>query len=210
MLLLGLKLGGHKVRKARGYAADARGAADVFLYRDSSIAPLLDLRRRLKAVMELVDAMIRYGVSLSRSVELSAQWDKILGIGPLFPVTLADFEGLRGIGLGDFYHGVCVIHHRLCDFIHSIVVHRRDEAIRSWRNWIREDPLVHPYKWLRPDLVLPAPFLQCEPHLSSCGSGVLSDPSRIDEEFRKAWLPYFCHSGQREASLEEFDLEVEG
>ena len=188
----------------------AHDAADVFLYRDSSIAPFLDLRRRLKAVMELVDAMIRYGVSLSRSVELSAQWDKILGIGPLFPVTVADFEGLRCIGLGDFYHGVCVIHHRLCDFIHSIVVHRRDEAIMSWRNWIREDPLVHPCKWLRPDLVPPAPFLQCEPHLSSCGSGVLSDPSRIDEEFRKAWLPYFCRSGQREASLEEFDLKVEG
>ena len=205
-----VKLGGHKVRKARGYAADAHDAADVFLYRDSSIAPLLDLRRRLKAVMELVDAMIRYGVSLSRSVELSVQWDKILGIGPLFPVTSADFEGLRGIGLGDFYHGVCGIHHRLCDFIHSIVVHRRDEAIKGWRNWIREDPLVHPYKWLRPDLVPPAPFLQCEPHLSSGGSGVLSDPSRIDEEFRKAWLPYFCRSGQREASLEEFDFEVEG
>ena len=56
----------------------------------------------------------------------------------------------------------------------------------------------------------PAPFLQCEPHLSPGGSGVLSDPSRIDEEFRKAWLPYFCRSGQREASLEEFDDEVEG
>ena len=52
-------------------------------------------------------------------------------------------------------------------FIHSIVVHRRDEAIRGVRNWIREDPLVHPYKWLRPDLIPPAPFLQCEPHLSS-------------------------------------------
>ena len=38
----------------------------------------------------------------------------------------------------------------------------------------------------------------------------MSDPSRIDEEFRKAWLPYFCRSGQREASLEEFDHEVEG
>ena len=54
------------------------------------------------------------------------------------------------------------------------------------------------------------PFLQCDPHLSPGGSGVLSDPSRIDEEFRKAWLPYFCRSGQREASLEEFDDEVEG
>ena len=79
-----------------------------------------------------------------------------------------------------------------------------------WRNWVREDPLVHPHKWLRPDFVLPAPLLQCEPHLSPGSSGVLSDPSRIDEEFRKAWLPYFCRSGQREASLEDFDVEVEG
>ena len=90
------------------------------------------------------------------------------------------------------------------------VVHRRDEAIRRWRNWIREDPLVHPYRWLRPDLVTPAPFLQCEPHLTPGGSGVLSDPARIDEEFRKAWLPYFCRSGHGEASLEEFDREVGG
>ena len=128
----------------------------------------------------------------------------------MFPVTLDGLQVVRGVGLGDFYHGVCGIHRRLSDFIHAIVVHRRDEAIRGWRNWIREDPLVHPYKWLRPDLVPPAPFLQCEPHLSPGGSGVLSDPSRIDEEFRKAWLPYFCRSGQREASLEEFDDEVLG
>ena len=40
--------------------------------------------------------------------------------------------------------------------------------------------------------------------------GVLADPARIDEEVRKAWLPHFCRSGQRKASLEEFDEEVEG
>ena len=67
-------------------------------------------------------------------------------------------------------------------------------------------PSVHPYRWLRPDLVPPAPFLQCEPHCTPDGSGVLSDPVRIEEEDRKAWLPYFCRSGQRETSLEEFDL----
>ena len=39
---------------------------------------------------------------------------------------------------------------------------------------------------------------------------MLADPAKIGEEFRKAWLPYFCRSGQREASLEEFDREVEG
>ena len=70
--------------------------------------------------------------------------------------------------------------------------------------------MVHPFKWLRPDLVPLAPFLQCKPHLTPGGSGVLSDPARIDEEFRKAWLPYFCRSGQRDTSLEEFDKEVEG
>ena len=38
---------------------------------------------------------------------------------------------------------------------------------------------------------------------------MLADPAKIDEEFRKAWLPYFCRSGQRDTSLEEFDFEVE-
>ena len=69
---------------------------------------------------------------------------------------------------------------------------------------------MHPKKWLRPDLVSPSPFLQCAPRLTPGGSGVLADPARIDEEFRKAWLPYFCRSGQREASFEEFDWEVDG
>ena len=39
---------------------------------------------------------------------------------------------------------------------------------------------------------------------------MLADPAKIDEEFRKAWLPYFCRSGQRDTSLEEFDREVDG
>ena len=33
---------------------------------------------------------------------------------------------------------------------------------------------------------------------------------RIDEEFQKAWFPYFCRSGQRETNLEEFAHEVWG
>ena len=49
---------------------------------------LLDMRRRFKAVMDILGAMIRCGVSLSRSVELTAQWDQILAIGPIYPVTL--------------------------------------------------------------------------------------------------------------------------
>ena len=37
-----------------------------------------------------------------------------------------------------------------------------------------------------------------------------SDPNQIDAEFRKAWLPYFCRSVQRETSLDEFSFEVDG
>ena len=205
-----VRLRGHKVRKVRGNAVDVHDAADVFLYRDSSISPLLDMRRRFKAVMDVLDAMIQHGVSLARSVELTAQWDRILAIGLLYLVTLGDLDVVRGVGVGEFHRVASDVHRRLSDLVHAIVVYRRDEAIRVWRNWIREDPLVHPYKWLRPDLVPPAPFLQCKPHLTPGGSGVLADPAKIDEEFRKAWLPYFCRSGQRDTSLEEFSFEVEG
>ena len=109
----------------------------------------------------------------------------------MYPVTLDDLSVVRGLGIGDFHRVVSDVHHRLSDFIHAVVVQRRDDAIRKWRSWIREDPFIHPNKWLRPYLVPPAPFLQCKPHLTPGGSGELADPARIDEEIRKAWLPYF-------------------
>ena len=37
-----VRLGAYKVRKVRCNAVDVHDAADVFLYRDSSVAPLLD------------------------------------------------------------------------------------------------------------------------------------------------------------------------
>ena len=175
-----VQLGGPRVRRARADVADALDAADVFLYCDSSVAPLLDMRRRLKVVMDVLGAIIRHGVSLSWSVELTAQWDQVLALGPMYPVTLDDLSLDRALDIGAFFHAASV-HRRLSDIIHQVVVHRRDEAIRGWRNWIREDPLVHPYRWLRPDLVPPAPFLQCEPCLTPGGSGVLSDPNQIDD-----------------------------
>ena len=120
--------------------------------------------------MDVLDALIWNGISLARLVEL----------------TLEDFQLARSGGLGEFRRTVSDFHCRLSDMIHRVVVHRRDEAIRGWGIWLREDPTVHPYQWLRPDMVLPAPFLQCKPHLTPGGSGVLADPARIDEEFRKA------------------------
>ena len=103
--------------------------------------------------------MIRSGISLSGSVELTAQWDRIFALGPLHLVTLDDLSLDRGMDIGAFYHAAPGVRRRLSDFIHAVVVFRRDEAIRGWRNWIREDPMVHPYRWLRPDLFPPVPFL---------------------------------------------------
>ena len=204
-----VRRGGHKVRKVRGSAVDPADGGDIHLFRDSSIALLLDLRRRLKVVFDLLGGMIRNGFSLARSFELTDQWSCILSAGPLHPVTMDDLLSVQS-GLGWFREVVGDLHARPSDFIHRIVVPRRDEAIRSWRGWLREDPLVRPYRWLRPDLVPPFSFLRCDPRLTPGWSGVLASPDRIDEEFRKAWLPYFCRSGQREASLEEFSEELVG
>ena len=71
-----VKLGVTRFGRPGCTAADALDAADVFLYRDYSIAPL-----------------IRSGVSLSRSVELTAQWDKIWAVGPLLMVLVRRFTG---------------------------------------------------------------------------------------------------------------------
>ena len=95
--------------------------------------------------------MIRSGISLSRSVELTAQWDRILALGLLYPGTLDDLSMDRGLDIGAFFHAASSVHCRLSDFIHAVVVYRRDEAIREWRNWNREDPMV-----LRPDIVSPS------------------------------------------------------
>ena len=59
-------------------------------------------------------------------------------------------------------------------------------------------------------MVPPSPFLQCSRALTPGASGILAHPAEIDAEFRKAWLPYFCRSGQRETSLDEFNGESVG
>ena len=153
-----VRLGGPKVRKASRNSADPIEGGDVFMHHDASTAVLLDLRRRLEAVGDVLHAVIRDGVTLARSLEPTVQWDGILRIGPVHPLTLLDFELARRGGLGEWSQVVQELHLSLSDFIHRVVLHRRDEAIREWRNWLREDPLVHPYKWLRADLVPPALF----------------------------------------------------
>ena len=60
-----VRLGGPEVRKARKNVFDAHEGGDVHMFRDSSAALLLDLRRRFKAVLDVLDAMIRDRVFFS-------------------------------------------------------------------------------------------------------------------------------------------------
>ena len=53
--------------------------------------------------MDVLGTMVRYGVSLARSVELTAQWDWILAAGLLYVVTFDDLSAVRGLGIGDFH-----------------------------------------------------------------------------------------------------------
>ena len=48
-----VRLGGPEVRKARNTVADPLDGGDAFMYRNSTIAPRLDMRRRLKAVLDV-------------------------------------------------------------------------------------------------------------------------------------------------------------
>ena len=129
-----VRSGGPKVRKTRSNVADVREASDVFMHRDSSIAPVLDLRRRTKAVMDAHDSVFRSGVSRARSVELTVQWEKILRTGPVYPVILHDLQSVRDGGVREFRRVTGDLHCRLTDFVHGVVVHRRDGAIGGWRN----------------------------------------------------------------------------
>ena len=187
----------------RGDVVDLLEREDDHMYR----APLLDLRRRPLVVVGVLGNMIRGGFTLARSLELSAQWNCILRTEPVHPFSADELLRVQGGGPGRFHEVAQELHCRLSESIHRVVVMRGDEAIRSWRGWLTEDPLVRPYRWLRPDLVLP----RCVIPVLLLGALV---PWQIllgsMRNSVKAWLPCLCRSGQREPSLEEFGSEVEG
>ena len=131
------------------------------------------------SLMDVLDSILLKGISLARAVELTVQWEGILRNGAVYLVNEEDLLAACSRDLELFRDTAGLLHRRLSDFIHRVVVHRRDDAVGGWKMWIREDPLVHPYKWLRPDMVPPAPFLQCKPHLTAGGSAVLADPACV-------------------------------
>ena len=97
-----VRIGGPEVRNVRGNAVDLVDGRDVHMYRDSSIAPLLDLRHQLKVVHDVLGEMVRNGFSLARSLEHAAQWDCVLRAGPMHPISAEDLLRVQDGGLGWF------------------------------------------------------------------------------------------------------------
>ena len=129
-----VRLGGPIVRSVRRNAADVGEVDDVSLYRDSSAAPVLDLRRKLKAVLNLLDAIVRCGASLARDVELSHLWDCIVRLGPLGSVSVEEYVAARTCGFGESRRLVAGLYDRVSIFVRGIVAHRRSVGITAWRN----------------------------------------------------------------------------
>ena len=160
--------------------------------------PSLSLKKGLRAVASLVRSIANNCFSLARALELLvgvSDWDFLVG-GSAF-------------GLDVFGARIDVSINMITEFVKQLACHRRDFAIRGWRSWVLEDPLVHPYRWLRPDLVPPAPFLSCDPKDSVDDSGVLVEPHAIDEHVRKAWMPFFCRGARESAELDAFRAVAE-
>ena len=147
-------IGGPVVGKLRSDLGSGDGQA-VHLFKDSSVSRVIILRRRLGCVLSVLDGIFRNGLTLSRDLELSAQWDAVVSAGPL---CRANFAVSPAVGLSSFGDHVRVLYDVVVDFLHKVVVSRRDVAVRSWRSWVLEDDKVHPYRWLKPDLVAPAPL----------------------------------------------------
>ena len=80
------------------------------------------------------------GFSISRGLVLHTRWESFLRPGSSGPLTWDDFDAGAHLGIDGFAQRVAGSLDKLARFIRGVVVHRRDTAIRGWRNWVLEGP----------------------------------------------------------------------
>ena len=193
--LLGGRAPGRIHRPAR---ADPVDTANCLSFINSSLSPVVLFRRRLSSVGDVLKGVRKNGFSTSRWQALVLRWASVRRQGPTGPVlTLEPWRDWLPPDLHGFYAWVFDTLKVLDRFISQVATARRDAAVLSWKRWLHEDLSSRPYKYLRPDLVPPAPYLICDPKQTPGGSGILVQPSLIDAQFRKAWMPFF-RRGERD------------
>ena len=158
---------------------------------NSSLAPVLLFRRRLKSVADVLKGIRSRGFTQARWEALLRFWDTVCRDGPCGPIcSMHPLDGWVPPDVHGFYKWVFDATDLLNDFTKQVVVCRRETGIREWTGWHREDLGARPYAWLRPDFVLHSPFLVVKDPLTRA-SRMLVEPHLIDAEFRKAWMPFF-------------------
>ena len=171
---------------------------------NSSLSPVLLFRRRLKSVADVLKGIRSRGFTQSSWDALLRYWGAVCRHGPCGPIySLYPCDNWVPPDLHGFYKWVFDSLEVLSGFLRQVVASRRDDGIRQWNRWLREDLSSRPYVWLRPDFVSPSPFLVVQdPQTQS--SRILVEPHLIDAEFRKVWMPFFCRSGHLVVTLGQF------
>ena len=106
------------------------------------------------------------------------RWSAVCRQGPTCPIlTLEPWRDWLSPYLHGFHDWVYSTMEVLDKFIAQVTSARKETAVFAWKRWLHEDLSSRPYRWLRPDLVPPAPYLVCDPKLTPGGSGVLVQPS---------------------------------
>ena len=197
-LLVSRRLGVGGRGSGRLYRASQGDEVDVHCAQylvNSSLAPVVLFRRRLKSVADVLKGIRDKGFTSSRWNALLGYFEAVCRHGPCGPISSLDFwDKWISPDLHGFYKWVFDSLELLNDFLRQVALNRRNIGIRKWTGWLREDLGSRPYARLRPDFVLPSQFLVVQdPHTQS--SPIVVEPHLIDAEFRRVWMTFFCRSG---------------
>ena len=96
-------MGGSKVHKSRSNFSGPTDGSNVGLYRDYSTARILNQRRRLTAMLDMLDGIDRDGISLSGCLEHGAPWKKVLSNCLARPMVPGDLVQRPGDGDSVFF-----------------------------------------------------------------------------------------------------------
>ena len=171
---------------------------------NSSLAPVLLFRGRLKSVADVLKEIRNNVFTQSRWEALLSYWDAVCRHGPCDPICSLhpwdEWDLLTCMALKSGVFDSLDIRNEL---IRQVVVGRREAGVRKWTNWLREDSGSRPNAWLRPDFVPPSPFLVVKDPLTEA-SRILVEPHLVDAEFCEAWMTFFCGSRHPVVTIDQW------
>ena len=150
---IGGRAPGRLYRPAR---ADGVDVASCENFINSSFAPVILFRRRLRSVGDVLKGIMKHGFTTARWQALMLRWTAVCRQGPIGPIyTLEPWRDWLLPDLHGFHKWVFDSLEILNILVKGVVHARREASLASWKRWLEEDKSSRPYRWLRPDLVPP-------------------------------------------------------